>query len=565
MNMTVLDPDDESYAEAYVRLIGDLPPARQYALGGAYEGAARFDRQIASWNPALRSADADILPEKRLLDARARDLHRNDAYIQWGEQQHRDSIVGSFFLLNSKPGHEVLGRSEAWAEEFQREVEAKFMLWAESPHNWPDASGQLSFTGLIRLAVGVVVFGGEALATVEWMPKRGREFRTAIQMIDTDRLSTPPELSSDPLVKGGIRHDRYGRPTSYFIRTQHPSEFRALVQSSPVFWKEVPARKPWGRHLVGLFRDVKRVGQTRSISELTAGLREVAITRKFRDVTLQNAVLNASYAATIESELPTEVVFQQLGAGADYGDAINGYASSFMEQVLQYSGASKNLQLDGARIPHLFPGTRLQLRPAGSPGGVGQEFETSMLRYVAALLGLSYEELSRDYTKTNYSSARAAMLGTWRFMQARKRIIADRMADFVYRLWLEEAINNDRIDSFRAADADALYTDGYQNLRFDALAGADWIGAARGQIDELAETQAATLRIKYGLSTHEEELSRLGKDWRKVYAQIERERKERDARGIVLQDDPNAMNAVTGEVRDDRQGGEAGDAERDPE
>lgn len=536
---------------------------KDMALGGAFEGAARFDRQIASWNPALRSADADILPDKRLLDARARDLHRNDAYVQWGEQQHRDSIVGSFFMLNSKPATDVLELSESWAEGFQREVETKFMLWAESPHCWPDAAGQLTFTEIIRLAVGIVVFGGEALMTAEWLPRPGREYRTAIQMVDTDRLSNPSELSSDPMVKGGIRHDRYGRRISYFIRTQHPSEYRMLFQTNPLLWKEVPAKKPWGRQMVGFFRDARRVAQTRSVSELTAGLREVAITRKFRDVTLQNAVLNASYAATIESELPSEVVFQQLGSGSNsVGEAISSYATSYMEQVLQYAGSAKNLQLDGARIPHLYPGTRLQLRPAGTPGGVGQDFETSMLRYVAALLGVSYEELSRDYTKTNYSSARAAMLGTWKFMQSRKRIIADKVANFIFRLWLEEAINNDRLDTFRAAQADTLYTDGHQNSMFDALSNADWIGAARGQIDELKETQAATLRIRYGLSTHEDELARLGKDWRKVYAQLEREQKEREARNIVLQDDSNAMNAVSGVVREDRNEGEAGDADR---
>jgi lambda family phage portal protein len=336
-----------------------------------------------------------------------------------------------------------------------------------------------------------------------------------------------------------------------------------LFQTDPLLWKEVPARKPWGRQMVGFFRDTRRVAQTRSISELTAGLREVAITRKFRDVTLQNAVLNASYAATIESELPSEVVFQQLGAGSNsIGEAISAYATSYMEQVLQYAGAAKNLHLDGARIPHLYPGTKLQLRPAGTPGGVGQEFETSMLRYIAALLGVSYEELSRDYTKTNYSSARAAMLGTWKFMQSRKRIVADKVANFIYRLWLEEAINNDRLDTFRASQADMLYTDGYQNSMFDALCNADWIGAARGQIDELKETQAATLRIRYGLSTHEDELARLGKDWRKVYAQLEREQKERAARGIVLQEDSNMMNAVSGIPREDRNDGDAEDADR---
>lgn len=295
-----------------------------------------------------------------------------------------------------------------------------------------------------------------------------------------------------------------------------------------------------------------RVDQTRAVADIVAGLKEIAITRKFRDVTLQNAVVNAMYAASIESELPPEAAYAQLGGG-DVGSAITSYAEAYLSAVNEYVGSSKHMKIDGVKIPHLFPGTKLQLRPAGSPGGVGQDFEQSLLRYIAASLGVSYEELSRDYTKTNYSSARAAMANTWKFMQSRKKIVADAMANAIFRLWLEEAINKNMLRSFPANAAGMLYTDGVLNLMFEALCQCDWIGAARGQIDELKETQAAVLRIKYGLSTHEDELARLGKDWRNVYAQLEREAKERKARNIVLYED-NGTNAASGTARESDSG-----------
>jgi lambda family phage portal protein len=292
----------------------------------------------------------------------------------------------------------------------------------------------------------------------------------------------------------------------------------------------------------------KRADQSRGIADIVSGLRETAIIKQFRDVTLQNAVVNATYAASIESELPSEVVYQQMGAGGA-GSAVADYATEYLGAVNDYIKGSKNMQIDGVKVPHLFPGTKLQMRPAGTPGGVGQDFEQSLLRYVAASLNISYEELSRDYTKTNYSSARAAMQQTWRFMQGRKKQVADRLANIIFRLWLEEAINADKIESFRAVEATILYTNGHLNLTFDGLTECSWIGASRGQIDELKETQAAVLRIKYGLSTHEDELARLGKDYRKVYAQLEREAKERDERGIELYED-NSVNAASGSPRE---------------
>jgi len=185
------------------------------------------------------------------------------------------------------------------------------------------------------------------------------------------------------------------------------------------------------------------------------------------------------------------------------------------------------------------------------------------LRYIAANLGVSYEQLSRDYTKTNYSSARAAMLETWKFMQARKRAVADNLATHIYRLWLEEAINKGELESFTKEQANMLYTDGALNLNFEALTQCDWIGAARGQIDELKETQAAVLRLKYNLTTYEDELARSGKDWRQVMNQRERENKEMRDRGLVVEEDTNMMNAASGAAREGEASGEPSDGSED--
>lgn len=548
----VYDAEMLQVARDIEELVG--PRAREMAFSGAYDGAAQFEKQINLWNPPLTSADAEIIPNKSSLDARSRDLQRNDAYIQGGAELHKDSIVGHMYVLNAKPNLEVLGWDDERGEAFQTEVEAKFQTWAESPHNWVDARRKRDLTELIRLVIGVYVFGGEVLGTAEWIKTQRREFKTAIQLIDPDRLMTPYTELGNPKVRGGIKFDDYGGPVSAFIRTRHPGDIGMFQMPGMLDYKEVGFQKPWGRQQVIHILNEKRPEQSRAVGDIVAGLRELAITRKFRDVTLQNAVVNATYAASIESELPSEVVYAQMGAGAT-STAVTDYATDFLSAVNEYVNSSKNMQIDGVKVPHLFPGTKLNLLPAGTPGGVGQDFETSLLRYIAAALKVSYEELSRDYSKTNYSSARAAMNQTWRSMQAEKKMVADRFANTVYRLWLEEAINADQIESFRAREAGLLYgPSGHQNLLFDALTRADWIGASRGQIDELKETQAAVLRIKYGLSTHEDELARLGKDWRKVYRQLQRERIEREGRGIELYED-NSVNAASGTTREADNGG----------
>ena len=191
------------------------------------------------------------------------------------------------------------------------------------------------------------------------------------------------------------------------------------------------------------------------------------------------------------------------------------------------------------KIPHLFPGTKLNLKPVGTPGGVGTGFEESLLRHTAAALGLSYEQFSRDYTKTNYSSARASMNETWKFMQSRKKSVADRTASNIYALWLEEEIANGNVPLPKGKGRDWFYLP----MVKDALAECDWIGASRGQIDETKETQAAILRIKSGLSTYEKECSRLGDDFRKIFEQQAREQKLIEKYGLAFSMDASKKNS----------------------
>lgn len=529
--------------------------------GGAYEAASRFDRAMALWQPGLGSADLDTILDQPFVEARARDSFRNDAYVASSATIHKDGIVGDLFMLNAKPSGKILGLDENWEKEFQEEVETKFTLWAESPERWIDASRMNTFTSMVRLVVGIFAVSTEVLATVEWM-RDGRPYNTAIQMVDVDRLSTPMGMWNNEFMRGGVERDAYGAPIAYHIRTRHPADFGmfSIVPS----WKRVPIRKPWGRLQVIHVIEQLRADQSRGISAMVSALKEIRITKKFRDVVLQNAVLNATYAATIESDLPADSVFTALGGGnvgeVEVRNAIEHFASGFLGAIHEYAGGAKNMAIDGVKVPHLFPGTKLKLNPAGPGGPLGGEFEQSLLRYIASALDVSYEQLSKDYSQTNYSSVRAAMNETAKHFKARKKMVADRFASSVYRLWLEEAINKGDITSMPKVRPSF-----YEGLNADAYTACDWIGAGRGQIDELKETQAAIQRILFGLSTWEDELGRFGKDWRKVFAQIQREQAERNARGILQNISSDMANATTGATRNKEPGEGSVDAGQEVE
>ena len=120
------------------------------------------------------------------------------------------------------------------------------------------------------------------------------------------------------------------------------------------------------------------------------------------------------------------------------------------------------------------------------------------------------------------------MATTWRYMQTRKKMVADRIADTVYRLAIEELVAAGDVP-LPPRKTRAWF---YEPLVKDALCRANWIGAARGQIDELKETEAAGMRMQLGVSTLEMECARLGNDFRDVIAQRAREKRLLMAAGL---------------------------------
>lgn len=488
----------------------------QVALVGGMDGAQRLQRETAFWNATSQSADVAILANKEQADAKAMSIAATDGYVGGAVDTTKDSIVGSQYMLNARPNWKALGSDEMWADEFQQAVEGRFALAAESVENWFDAARKLTFTGKIRLGVGMSVVTGEILEQVVWRDTVGRPFATAFQSIDPSRLCNPNDDADSPTRRRGVDIDQHGEPQRYWFRRAHRSD--GVLQDMRCYeWDQVPARLPWGRKQVIHIFDQVLPAQSRGIAAMVGVLKEMRMTQKFRDVQLQNAVVQSIYAAAIESELPPETIYEQLG-GQQGGDGVQQYLSAMQG----YYGESNGIKLDGVRMPILFPNTKLKFQPAQDMRGL-EGYEQRLLRHIAARLGLSYEQFSRDYTQTNYSSARASMLETWKYMQGRKKIFADRLATEMYVLWLEEQIQRGEVPLPAGMDRFGFY----QGLNREAFTRCTWIGASRGQIDEYKETQAAVLRIKAGLSTHEVEIARLGEDYREVFAQLRREQVER--------------------------------------
>ncbi len=485
----------------------------------AYEAAGGgFGNELAHWTPSVMSADAAILPDMGIANARADDLARNHGIASGGIQLHVDNIVGHLFKPSVKINWRRVGMTEASAIDMAKDIEATFSEYAEDDvHCYMDAERKRTFTMLIREGIETHTRLGEILNSAEWIDHAGSPFKTSIKVISPHRLCNPYDRPDDHRIRGGVEADRYGAAKYYHIRDHRYAEFSALEPLTK--WKRIARETAFGRQKILHIFEPKDDGQTRGANQFMSVMSRLKMLDKFQSTQLQNAIVNAMYAAVIESELDSDQAFELIGGNRDASDKLQGW----MTALADYHKTA-NIKLNGVQIPHLMPGENLKLLSAGNTASGFAEFEGAILRYIAAGLNVSYEQLARDYSKTNYSSARASMMETWRYFMGKRKTIANRHASMIYSLWLEEAFSRNIIQLPKGAtpfyDAKAAWC----NVK--------WIGAGRLQIDGLKEVKEAVLRIESGLSTYEKELALMGEDYQEILEQQVRETTERKEKGL---------------------------------
>jgi len=487
-------------------------PSQARHLGGgasmSAHQAAGSDMSMFDWHPYAGSADADLLPELDTLTARSRDMSRNNGLMAGGMQTYRDNIVGAVLRMSSTPDYRLLGWSREQAREWGNVSEAHFRSWAETTEC--DAARSLNLLGQTVQALGGAMVNGDAVALPMWLPRADSQWSTRLMMVESDRLSTPPTLLSSPNVRGGIEFDQYGAPEAYHIMRQHPGDGRGLlgVRTGMNVWDRVPAFTPWGRRRVIHLHDKERTGQSRGKPIVSAVMAEFHMAGKYAKNELQASLANSLVAAFLESDLDQESAAQLFGEDP---------RAAWSESVKQ----ARNIrQLKGAAIIPLPAGAKMSGFTPGRPNPAFEAFMLASLRHIAAGLNIPYELLLKDFSKTNYSSARAALLEAWRFFHGRRRWLMDYWLRPIYELWLEEAVNAGVID------APDFYTKRYAYSRCRFIFG------GRGWVDPVKEAEAAGIRMDLGISTLEQECAEQGGDYEEVMDQQALEREMRVARGL---------------------------------
>jgi lambda family phage portal protein len=466
-----------------------LAARTRLSMLGSYTGARRDRAATENWRTSHGSADADILPDLPVLRERCRDLSRNNPLSRGAINTKVTNVIGTGLTLQARIDYEFLGMTSEEGEAWERNTEREFKLWAESQDC--DRERTLNFFDLQDVAFRQVLENGDVFILLPYWKRPGVPYGTCIQLIEADRVCNPNYKMDSLEIAGGVEKDAAGAPTAYHILSQHPGDARPKTAD----WQHYPAYSPTtGRRNILHLLKKERPEQSRGVPDLAPVLELLKQLGQYTDAEVMAAVVSGMISLFVKSDYPPVHLYDGLNnSGAGFNDPDSG------------SGTRGNLKLGPGQIAYLASGEEITSPMPGRPNQAFDPFVMSILRQIGVALELPVEVLIKHFT-SSYSASRAALLEAWKFFMTRRVWMAAKFCQPIYEEWLAEAVALGRIKA-------PGYLNGDVAIR-KAYAKSEWIGPARGQIDELKEVNAAIERVNAGFSTIEQETEQMnGGNW----------------------------------------------------
>jgi lambda family phage portal protein len=503
---------------ARARITANLSPTLGSDYETAYRAAAYGTQETAAWRPPNRSGDYATLQRRDITVARVHDLLRNDRHARAGLERLLDMAIGPGLICCPKPDYRALGISHEASRDLAAAMKTEWRHFAHDPRRLCDRQRRLTMDGLWRLLGRTWFRLGEATAVLT-LNDFGARYETSVLAIDPYRLCNPHGEIDTKILRGGVEMDAAGVPLAYHVRNAHLGDYWASGDS--ITWTRVPRETDWGRPVFVHGYEPDREGDTRGISPFVAVLSALRMLGKISENEAASGALNALFGAFITSGLPTDEVAGRLTPGGQISTQQRLHLDT-LDYFEKYPA-----RLGGVRIPVLPPGTEVKLNTTPRQVTAFQHFQTAFLQSVAATLGLSYEQLAMDWSRTNYSSARAALNEVWRSTRRMAAQIVDQVVTPIYFAVMDEAFDKAYLTPPKGAPDFMEMPGAYLRAR--------WIGPGRGYIDPVKEAEGAALRMEGLVSTLEDELADVGRDLDETLDQIAFENAELARRGLSRQ------------------------------
>jgi len=362
-------------------------------------------------------------------------------------------------------------------------------------------SGILGFHDIERLLIRSMAESGEVFIRMIKRPFGDSRVPFALQVLEADYLidDDVPQAAEGNTVRMGIEVDQYLRPQAYHFYANHPGDTYAGNARTTGRRIRVPADE-----VIHLFLP-ERPGQTRGVTWFASALMRLHMLQGYEEAEVVRARASSALMGFItspEGELIGDAVYE--------GERV----SEFQPGVFKY----------------LQPGESVTVPDLNSPDGQLEPFTRSMLRAVAAGVGVSFESISKNFSESNYSSSRLSLLeerDTYRVLQ---RYMIENFHQQVFEQWLDMAVLSG-----------ALNLPGYESNP-DRYRASRWVPRSWEWVDPQREVDAYKTAVRCGFKTLGQVIAEQGGDLDDVLVARQAELAMLDEMDIVTDTDPSEVS-----------------------
>ena len=472
------------------------PPRPQRFLGGVVDlfqrlfNASKADRTALNWKTNLEHIDSVIQYELRTLVTRSRHAYSNHSVIRKFIKMRVRHVVGS---------HGIQLQVYAQNDELNNATEKAFAQWARRC----DVTDKLNFKQLQASVIRAVDLDGECFVVMHEI-----DGTLKLQLIDGQRVPSGlmATKQNGNRIVNGIEVDGYGKPLAYYVTTED-TPLKAYTN----YGSEKDYLRLDAQDVLHLFVP-EFIGQKRGIPATATALVSLYHLERYTFATLLNSRHSANKGLYLKSEFIPEP--EPVDSFDKDGNKIKGTPA---QETIQMSQEGEIMVLPDGYTPVTHNPT--------FPSGEFAQFKKEILKDASSGLDVSYSSLASDGEGTNYSTMRHFTLDERdEYMMVQEDLIADLCVP-IYEKWLKLALIKGDI-KLNSRSATTL-----RQIEEDLL-NHQWQGRRWSWVDPLKDSSATIQNIRSLTKSFSQTIREQGRDPKELYAEIARDIKEMQAKGI---------------------------------
>lgn len=452
----------------------------------SYNGAVNT-RFTSKWVLQTKDINSELRSSLQGLRGHSRELAENNEYINNYLQMCKSEIIGARGIkLQSR----VKNSNDTPDLEAIKKIETEWKKWSKRGNC--TMCGRMSFRDVQKLVIESVARDGEFLIRMIKGKAAGNRWNFGLQLLEADYLDEQynTKLKNGNRIKMGVEVNSFEKPIAYHFLTDHPGQSYRDGRAKRI---RVPADEII--HVMVIIRQ----GQARGVPWTSAAMQTIKNLEGYMEAEIVAARAAAAKGGFYKSD--------ELSDNSDQ-DGNEKYESTIIEEV------------EAGQVSIMPSGFEFQAYDPQHSTSQVPSFLKSILRGIAAALGVSYTPLANDYEGVNFSSIRSGDLKDQDKWRDKQYFLVENCLDIIFENWLAMAIVSDAV-----------------RLPFHKLdKWLAWEFQPRGWmwVDPVKEANANKIAIEMKFKSHSEVAADQGKDFEELCARIASDEKIAEKYGVDL-------------------------------